>query len=114
MSNKKSKSPAGIVILVVVALSFLTELIENTGDDTAAGVILALAGVAVAVAVVIMVGKNRKKDAQTVVHNHDRIGSPTVRETEKEHYRKQLDGFLKAGIIEKSEYRILMQKHGLY
>ena len=54
--------------------------------------------------------RERKED----IHTHDRIDrvSYNVNETEAEHYRKQLDGFLKAGIIEKEEYRILMNRYG--
>jgi hypothetical protein len=46
-------------------------------------------------------------------HTHDRIDtiSYDVNETEAEHYKKQLDGFLKAGIIEKEEYRLLLQRY---
>ena len=45
-------------------------------------------------------------------HTHDRIDTVSydVNETEFEHYKKQLDGFLKAGIIEKEEYRLLLRR----
>ena len=58
----------------------------------------------------VNIPRERKED----IHTHDRIDrvSYNVNETEAEHYRKQLDGFLKAGIIEKEEYRILMNRYG--
>jgi uncharacterized membrane protein len=54
------------------------------------------------------------RDSKEELHTHDRIDriSYNVNETEAEHYRKQLDGFLKAGIIEKEEYRILINRYG--
>lgn len=46
-------------------------------------------------------------------HTHDRLDfdcyNPT--ESEAEHYKKQLDSFLKAGLIEKSEYRELFKRY---
>ena len=58
----------------------------------------------------VNIPRERKED----IHTHDRIDrvSYNVNETEAEHYRKTLDGFLKAGIIEKEEYRILMNRYG--
>ena len=57
----------------------------------------------------VSVPRERKEE----VHTHDRIDriSYNVNETEAEHYRKQLDVFLKAGIIEKEEYRILINRY---
>lgn len=39
-------------------------------------------------------------------HTHDRLDTDCVvlHETPEEHYRRQLDSFLKAGLIDKSEY----------
>ena len=58
----------------------------------------------------LAVPNEKKRD----IHTHDRIDriSYNVNETEAEHYKKQLDGFLKAGIIERDEYNILIKRYG--
>jgi len=44
-------------------------------------------------------------------HSHDRVtGYPVGTENEQEHWKKQLDGFLAAGIIDRSEYRVLLER----
>lgn len=46
-------------------------------------------------------------------HTHDRLDFDccTPSESDAEHYKKQLDSFLKAGLIEKSEYRELFRRY---
>ena len=46
-------------------------------------------------------------------HTHDRLDADcySPSESEAEHYQKQLDSFLKAGLIEKSEYRELSRRY---
>lgn len=46
-------------------------------------------------------------------HTHDKLDFDCYNpaESEDEHYKKQLDGFLQAGIIEKAEYRELWRKY---
>lgn len=44
-------------------------------------------------------------------HSHDRVtGYQVGTENEQEHWKKQLDGFLAAGIIDRSEYRVLLER----
>lgn len=44
-------------------------------------------------------------------HSHDRItGYQVGAENAQEHWKKQLDGFLAAGIIDRSEYRVLLER----
>ena len=46
-------------------------------------------------------------------HTHDRTDAVAYdhKETQTEHYIKQLDGFLKAGIIDRSEYNQLIRRY---
>ena len=57
--------------------------------------------------------RREARQASAAVHTHDRTDriSYNVNETEFEHYKKQLDGFLKAGIIEKEEYHTLLNRY---
>lgn len=44
-------------------------------------------------------------------HSHDRVTGYSVgAENPQEHWKKQLDGFLAAGIIDRSEYRVLLER----
>lgn len=43
-------------------------------------------------------------------HSHDRLQGYAGNESSTEHWKKQLDGFLAAGIIDRSEYRVLMER----
>ena len=58
--------------------------------------------------------KNDPRPGRTKTeHTHDRIDTEHYSATESpyQHYKTQLDGFLKAGIIEKSEYRVLLERY---
>lgn len=44
-------------------------------------------------------------------HSHDRITGHFEPETGLEHWKIQLDGFLKAGLIDKAEYMVLLNKY---
>ena len=44
-------------------------------------------------------------------HSHDQVtGYRLGAEDAQEHWKKQLDGFLEAGIIDRSEYRVLLER----
>lgn len=44
-------------------------------------------------------------------HSHDQVtGYRLGAEDAQEHWKKQLDGFLAAGIIDRSEYRVLLER----
>ncbi len=43
-------------------------------------------------------------------HSHDQLQGYRGNESAYEHWKKQLDGFLAAGIIDRSEYRVLLER----
>lgn len=43
-------------------------------------------------------------------HSHDQLQGYRGNESAAEHWKKQLDGFLEAGIIDRSEYRVLLER----
>ena len=47
------------------------------------------------------------------VHTHDRLDGKNynLKESDSDHYIKQLDGFLQAGIIDRSEYKTLRNRY---
>ena len=47
---------------------------------------------------------------QAVQHSHDRLQGYRGEESGMDHWKKQLDGFLEAGIIDRSEYRALLER----
>ena len=48
--------------------------------------------------------------AQGVQHSHDRLSGYRGEESGYDHWKKQLDGFLEAGIIDRSEYKVLLER----
>ena len=47
---------------------------------------------------------------QSTQHSHDRLSGYHGEENGYDHWKKQLDGFLEAGIIDRSEYRALLER----
>jgi|GEM_PF-1686655 len=80
------------------------------------GVIVVIIGIA-AVARVARGAAGRNGDADGISrrpaapHSHDRLsGYADGSCGELEHWKKQLDGFLEAGIIDRAEYRVLLER----
>lgn len=52
------------------------------------------------------------RSVKTGEHSHDRLSAVNVsRETGMEHWKHQLDDFLKAGIIDRAEYNVLLERY---
>ncbi|MBR0040714.1 MAG: hypothetical protein IJP64_04985 [Oscillospiraceae bacterium] len=47
---------------------------------------------------------------QRVQHSHDRLSGYHGEENGFDHWKKQLDGFLEAGIIDRAEYKVLLER----
>ena len=47
---------------------------------------------------------------QSVQHSHDRLSGYHGEESGMDHWKKQLDGFLEAGIIDRAEYKTLLER----
>ena len=133
--TKKKKNPGSGLALIIFLIAFLSarsdkirELIYRLRDlPSASGAnVSVIAAIAVAVLVIIVVAsaipKARRMEKKkffvpsdrggtAASHSHDRITGYTAGTcSDEEHWRKQLDGFLAAGIIERSEYRALLEK----
>lgn len=113
MEKKKKKGGIGAAVLVVllVAANLISE------DTDALPAVLAIAFLFIIIAVVIGVVRTRVARAKAgrgsqKIHSHDRLHPNTAAPCTDpdEHWKKQLDGFLEAGIIEKDEYRVLMNR----
>ena len=48
--------------------------------------------------------------SQSVQHSHDRLQGYHGEESGMDHWKKQLDGFLEAGIIDRAEYKALLER----
>ena len=115
--NKKKSSGSAVFIWLILFLIGLAvnseDILPMIGSYRAIFIpaLITLAVIAMIVWITRSVSGGKKKKAGE--HTHDRIDTVSydVNETEAEHYRKQLDGFLKAGIIEKEEYRLLLQRY---
>lgn len=137
----KKKSSGGfvglIVLLVVWALNrvdfsrFFARLrwMLQTGRFPVDSEILgaAAAGLVLFVVLIAVVkraaksAKERKADSlpsarrggTAAQHSHDRLQGYRGDENNAEHWKKQLDGFLAAGIIDRSEYRTLLERRSV-
>ena len=50
------------------------------------------------------------RGGSSAAHSHDQLQGYRGDESAAEHWKKQLDGFLEAGIIDRSEYRVLLER----
>ena len=121
--NKKSSTPQWLKALIIVLVLLFAVAGEMDSDvlGIIVGSIIALglvAGIVLATKKAIL---NRGEETeggaglvfkrnQVPEHNHDRLSGEVHRETPDEHWKKQLDGFLAAGLIDKAEYRVLYEK----
>ena len=55
-------------------------------------------------------GVKAKGGGTAAAHSHDRLQGYRGDEDKTEHWKKQLDGFLEAGIIDRAEYRTLLER----
>jgi len=125
MQEKKKndkKSSAGVVIFfAVIALFNLAG--ESKLDEIMPILICAIVAIAIAVGVIGAKKNAGKTDKPFVTrekastdmfkseHSHDRLTVDVSKEDGLEHWKKQLDDFMKAGIIERSEYNALLYKY---
>lgn len=55
-------------------------------------------------------GIKARRGGTAEAHSHDRLQGYRGDESGMEHWKKQLDGFLEAGIIDRAEYRTLLER----
>lgn len=138
--NKKKKSPIGLIIVIIMLGSsfvssdaffdftrrlrraFRTGSFRFDGGETGA---VAAAAVGVVLLITLFVAIRRIKRIRVAkrfdgikargggtaaAHSHDQLQGYRGNESAEEHWKKQLDGFLAAGIIDRSEYRVLQER----
>ena len=124
-AKTKGKGIGWAVIFVIAVLAELGENLSSADEDVLIGVIIVIAVIAVFIAIISKIKKSKAARTfpnrtplsgasayQYKEHNHDRFSGEMyhVSENSYEHYKVQLDGFLKAGIIEKEEYGLLLRR----
>ena len=138
--KKKSSGGAwGLIILAVIwainridfedlipRLRYAFRTGSLPGNGRASGLALsvsllsAVVGLVVLIAIISVAAKKAKEKRFTGIrargggtaaeHSHDRLAGYAGDEDKTEHWKKQLDGFLEAGIIDRSEYRVLLER----
>lgn len=106
MSYRSTKNPiAGKLVVAFLLLIFLGQV--NPAAGVAAAVLYLVFGVSGSAK------KNAREDrpSRNVTHSHDRLDPNIKMENGLDHYKIQLDGFLKAGIIDRKEYDVLLKKY---
>ena len=135
----KKKKGSGLWGLLVLGLIWLFNSV-NTGDIRRFfsrlgwrlrtgnfrlddGAIVAITVVVVLVVLIVTLSRVKKVRAEkrfdgirargggtAAAHSHDQLQGYRGNESAGEHWKKQLDGFLAAGIIDRSEYRVLLER----
>ncbi len=122
--KNRKKNPMGLIVWVIIILYFGVQAMARSyglSFEQTLHMLLwryrpyivpAAAALVIFVVVFILVKAVSRIKKEEPQHTHDRTDriSYDRNETEYEHYKKQLDGFLKAGIIEKDEYRLLLNR----
>ncbi|MBR2582530.1 MAG: hypothetical protein IKD61_03985 [Oscillospiraceae bacterium] len=135
----KKKNGSGLWGLVILALIWLFNRINagdlsrffmrlrwalRTGDFRMDGApVIAIAAIVLIIVLAVTLTRIKKVRAEkrfdgvrargggtAAAHSHDRLQGYAGNESSTEHWKKQLDGFLAAGIIDRSEYRVLMER----
>lgn len=138
--KQKKSNPLGLVVGIIIVISYLSGseglrklfarirwMIQTGrfgsgrfGSDPRIWLIV-LAGVVLSVAIALVARAAQKAAERKGVgtargggtaelHSHDRLQGYAGNEKSDEHWKKQLDGFLAAGIIDRSEYRTLLER----
>ena len=135
----KKKNGSGLWGLVILVLIWLFNRINagdlsrfsmrlrwalRTGDFRMDGApVIAIAAIVLIIVLAVTLTRIKKVRAEkrfdgirarsggtAAAHSHDRLQGYAGNESSAEHWKKQLDGFLAAGIIDRSEYRVLMER----
>ena len=109
--NKKSPVPA----LIILAVFLLSAIGDELDSDVFMPILSIIIIIAVIAAVLYFAVKNVKKNvSMDFDHSHDRLSANTLKieaYDSFEHYKRQIDGFLAAGIIDRAEYKVLYEKY---
>ncbi len=138
--KQKKKNPLALIVVIVMLISSLVgnENLERFWQRLVwsfrtgrlpSGRILAIAAAAVVILVAIILaarapkrvdrdfggarvrgGASASGGGTASVHSHDRLQGYRGDESGYDHWKKQLDGFLAAGIIDRAEYRVLLER----
>ena len=131
--NRKKKNGGGLWVLIALAVLFFNLLGEaDSGDlsyalwrlrhaDPTVVIAIVTVVIAVVIAVVALAAKKARAAADKPVsraaqprpatqHSHDRLQGYTGSEDGYEHWKKQLDSFLAAGLIDRKEYNALLER----
>lgn len=116
MNKKEKKKPTALIwIALFIFISIISE-VDGFDSDVFIGLIVFVIFAVVIFSVVRAIVKaSRKVKGEPAAHSHDRLSTKNTNFVESidgfEHYRRQLDGFLEAGIIDRNEYKVLFKKY---
>ena len=134
--NKKKKGGGlwAVIAAVIIVFNMLEGEMDGRGweyllwrlrhNPTAIAAIATVVIVAVIVAVSVAITKAKgvedkpmsrgtaaaRRGGTSAHHSHDRIQGYVGAENEYEHWKKQLDSFLAAGLIDRKEYNALLER----
>lgn len=122
--KKKKKAKPGLGVLALIAIAVIGNIADALdrlpGSDTVLGVAAVIVVIVVFVIVFSVIRKRRETGTRPPLFRpkveedcHNRLHPEHAAECDDAltHWKKQLDGFLAAGIIDKNEYRVLMERY---
>ena len=112
--DRQKSNPIAIVIVIVAAAATMLENVAG-GRSSIIGVVIVLGIVGVVAGLIYAVIKKKQAEAkenESFNHSHDRLNKTAVGDdcSVDEHWKNQLEGFVKAGIIDRSEYQVLLRR----
>ena len=112
--DKQKSNPIAIVIVILVAAATMLENVAGS-RSTLIGVVVVFGIIGVVAALLYTVIKKKlaeTKENDTFNHSHDRLDKTALGDncSVDEHWKNQLEGFVKAGIIDRSEYQVLLRR----
>lgn len=118
--NKKEIDPFGVWFAIMLVLLLLYYKVPDTSMQIFLGILI-YAVIAISFFVFILkLGKNKSSEVSSSrpaagtgssVRSHDTPADNIDNSVDRLNRKQQLDGFLKAGIIDKNEYKALLNKN---
>lgn len=130
--HQSARPPKSAAALILIGTMIMVAALQNTGGSYQIAVFVILTAIVTFTFVFLIAAKKAKGSTDSAAvrqklnrlgfvtgdqpeHSHDRLSvnntAQVCDEDSYTHWKKQLDDFLEAGIIERSEYKALLERY---